>query len=361
MALIVLGAAGYFLAHPTEMKEADDSYKIGVVLGLTGPESIWSDYARKAADLAVEEVNNAGGINGHPVELVYEDSKSDPAGSVSAFQKLINVDHVSVVIGDVWAFTTNPLIPIADRSKVVLVSPTVMDTSVEGSSPYFYTLGHTIDSQRAAVELFFQKNPEIKTASIVCWNDTWGQSNIALFKEVASEHGVSIVSEDCTGDFAENYRTIIAKVKVKRPDAILATVSSPVIAPFMKAVSEFGIESKILTTNVVVEGTTVWHIPASQLSTTWFTDWVPDEVFLKAFKSKYGVYPIMESQNAYEAVRSVAQALKNNDRDTLDGLRSVHYASVDGSIDFSGDHNIVNKAEAKLYSVDPSGAFIEVK
>ena len=76
-----------------------------------------------------------------------------------------------------WSFITNPLIPIAEDKKVVLISPTVMDKSVEGESDYFYTLGHTVDSQRNAVNKFLEMNPGAKTAAVFCWDDAWGRSH----------------------------------------------------------------------------------------------------------------------------------------------------------------------------------------
>mgnify|MGYP003393993309 FL=1 len=80
----------------------DDPIKIGVVYGLTGPASSWTDYGIKAAELAVSEINENGGVNGRLVELVIEDSNSSPAKAVAAYQKLTDIDKVGAVIGDVW-------------------------------------------------------------------------------------------------------------------------------------------------------------------------------------------------------------------------------------------------------------------
>lgn len=356
--LIIIGV-GVWASRVNVSESMHTPYKVGVVLGLTGPASTWSEYAKKAADLAAKQINDAGGVNGRSIELVYEDSKTTPAGAVSAFQKLTDSDHVSVVVGDVWSFITNPLIPLATTKKVVVVSPTVMDKSVEGSSPYFFTLGHTVDGQEAAVGKFFDLNPDIKTAVIGCWNDAWGKAHSDLFRKVASEKHVTVVGEECTADYSDDYRTFISKVKAKNPDALLLTTSNPDVV--FKAINELRLTAKVLTTNVVVDAVVVRHVSPVLFSRTWFLNWEPNKEFVDAFESTYGSYPIMESQNSYEAVRAVAKALEKNDSNVLKGLESVRYESVDGEVDFTGDHVTVNKAQAKLYTVDAKGKFSEAK
>jgi len=327
--------------------------KIGAVLSLTGQASTWSEYAQKAADLAVKDINDSGGVNGKKLEIIYEDGQTQPAVAVSAFQKLISADNVSVAIGDVWSVLTNPLIPIADTSKVVLISPTVMDQSVEGSSTYFYTLGHTVDSQKSAIEQFLAMNSTTKTAAIVCWNDAWGQAHTDLFKEILQEKGIRLVAQECTSDYSDDYRTSLAKIKAMHPDVMLVTTSNPLA--FFKARYELGITVPMVTTNVVVDAIEDQHMSRNYALGTYFTNWLPDQQFIQEFEAAYGMYPIMEDQTSYEAIRSIAKALAIDPGNLLEGLQQVKYQGVDGPIDFtSGNHLEIDNAVAKLYRVDTS-------
>ena len=77
-------------------ESATSTYKIDVVYGFTGAAQSWSDYGRMALELARDEINQAGGVNNKKIELIFEDSKPTPAGSVSAFSKLTSIDRSSI-------------------------------------------------------------------------------------------------------------------------------------------------------------------------------------------------------------------------------------------------------------------------
>ncbi len=334
----------------------NDPIKIGVVYSLTGGASTWSEYAKQAADLAVKEVNDQGGINGQSIKLLYEDAKTTPAQAVSAFQKLTDVDKVTAVVGDVWAFVTNPMIPLSQAKRVVLISPTVMDKSVEGSSDYFFSLGHTIQSQEGAVKKFFDRNPDVKTVSIICWDDPWGQADLTMWKGILVEKKIKILSEDCSADYSIDYRTEMAKIKAANPDALILGSSSGVIKVALQRIAEFKIKAKILGTSTIVEALEGQSFTQDTLQNIWFTNWEPSAEFVRKFQGVYGKYPIVEAQNSYETIRSLALALKNNPANLLDGLKSVRYTSTDGVIDFTqGDHITVNQAQAILYKVTAVG------
>lgn len=334
----------------------EGTIKIGAVYGLSGSAATWSEYGKKAADLAVDEINNNGGVRGRKIEIVYEDGKTTPASDVSAFQKLITVDRVAVVIGDVWSFITNPLIPIAGDNKVLLISPTVMDKSVEGGNDYFYTLGHTVDSQRSAVDQFLAMNPTAKTAAVLCWDDAWGQSHKTLFTDALRGKGVKIIATECNGDYSYDYRATMAKIRSLNPDILLVTVSSGDGINFFKTRHDFGVTAPTLTTNVVVDVLENQKMPRAYGLGIYFTNWLPDQDFINKFQAAYGIYPSMENQNSYEAVRSIAKAFENNPQNVLAGLRRVKYQGVDGPIDFTtASHIQIDNAVAGLYRVDQNG------
>jgi branched-chain amino acid transport system substrate-binding protein len=333
--------------------------KIGVVYGFTGAASTWADMGMKGIDLAVKEINNDGGINGRKIEVFYEDSQTNPTKSVSAFNKLVLTDRVDVVLGDVWAFITNPLIPLVDQQKIVLISPTVIDASVEKSSPYFYTLGHTIESQRDAVNKFFDINKEIKTISVICWNDTWGMANKDLVLDVAKQRNIKILSEECLNDFSATYQSELTKIKALDPDAIYFNTSLPDVV--LKRIKDLGLgDKKALTLSTVTESIEVNKINVSYLKNIYFANWVPNEDFSEKFKKEYGIFPITESQNHYDAIRAIAMAIKNGG-ELNTSLKKIKFTSVEGyQLDFTkGDQLRVNEGKAGLYTYD--GEYHEIK
>jgi branched-chain amino acid transport system substrate-binding protein len=335
-----------------------ESVKIGVVYGLTGSAAAWSDFGKKAVDLAVKDINNAGGINGRKVEVIYEDSQTSPINAVSAFNKLVDFDKVEVVVGDVWSFVTNPMISVANSKEIVLISPTVMDASVENGGDYFFSLAHTIESQRSAVEIFFKNNTDIKTAYSLCWDDAWGNANSGLLKEIAIENGVEILGEDCTADFGATYQNEAAKIREANPDLILLTTAFTEIP--VKKIRDLGIESKILTTSILIDATETRGVEKNLFNNVYFTNWIPKQSFADRFYEEYGTQPWIEAQNHYETIISIAKAFEKSDN-ILEGLKQVKYEGVAGEIDFTtGDQIRVNKEEAKLYTIS-NDEYVEIK
>jgi len=101
----------------------EEPIKIGAVLPLTGTESSWGADAKEGIELAVEEINSRGGIKNKKIEIIYEDGQCKPEPAVTAAQKLINVDRVSVIIGEICSSATLAIAPITETAKVVLISP----------------------------------------------------------------------------------------------------------------------------------------------------------------------------------------------------------------------------------------------
>jgi len=88
--------------------------------------------------LAVDEINKSGGVAGRQVQVVIEDDHTDPKQTVSAVQKLIVVDHVNALIGGTWDFLANAAIPVIDRQKMVMITPSALPDTLEKTSPYLF-------------------------------------------------------------------------------------------------------------------------------------------------------------------------------------------------------------------------------
>lgn len=122
-----------------EKKEAKE-IKIGVIFPLTGDAAIWGQNDKEGADLATEEINNPGGITGKKIRLIYEDSQANPGMGVSAFKKLIEVEKVPAVIGDIASSVTLAIAPIAQEKRVVLLSPGATAPKLSEAGPYFFRI-----------------------------------------------------------------------------------------------------------------------------------------------------------------------------------------------------------------------------
>ena len=308
--------------------------KIGLVYALSGPAAHWGDNGRKAAELAAKEINQIveSKGSGRKVELLFEDSKTSSPGAVAAFKKLVELDKVDVVVGDVWDFLTNPLIPLSQRSKKLLLSPCVVADSIEGKSDYFFTLGLQIRLIRKALNRFFEINSGVKTAAIIVWDNPWGQAHNKVWKDVLAAHGVTLLEERAVYGFDHDYRADVAAIAKKNPDLLLMGFHQERI---IRGIHELNFHPKILTTNDLLTVQLDKLLPDDDMEGAYFNDSNPDAAFVATYTKAYGKAPHFEAHNHYQAVKVAAAAVAENAVDPRQALVKVKFNGVAGPVDFT--------------------------
>ena len=352
-ALVAILSLSFSLGARAEDKERSP-IKIGVVYGFTGAAQVWSEYGRMGLELALDEINQKG-INGRTIALLFEDSKSIPAQFVSAYQKLRNIDNVDLIIGNVWSYLTNPLIPLAARDRTVLFSPTAMPESIEHTNQFFFSMGERISSIREAVDQFFKVNSEVKKVGVFCWEDTWGQAYLKIWNEVAAANGVEVIARACTSDFTSDFKTDVAKMLSTKVDAVIIAHKAETV---LRRLREHRFVGKVLATSNIVEDIKMKGSDEKLFEEVFVTDWRPSEEFLDKFRSKFNQEPVAEAHNSYETLRALAMALSSSETDLPHALKGIKYSGVAGPIDFSFAP-FVNLSIAKLYKVQ-RGDFVLV-
>ncbi|NDC36757.1 MAG: amino acid ABC transporter substrate-binding protein [Proteobacteria bacterium] len=326
---------------------AAEPYKIGVIYGFSGAAQKWADYGRKGIDLAADEVNQAGGIDGRPVNIIYEDNQTDPKQSVSAYRKLVSNNKVDAIIASNWSILTNPLIPLSAQDKVVVLSPTVMDASVQGKSDYFFTLGHKIESVREPLKQFLNLNKSIRRAAFLCWDDAWGQANLRIWEEEAKAKSVKVVATLCQNDYGSDFRSEVTRISALKPDVVFVGMYPERVASRMK---ELGLNLPIFTTSVVLEPMRDPGFPAELFDNMYFAYWPSSDSFREKYITRYGEEPLIEVENHYEAVRSLAKAFGGGSGTLLTKLKRISYEGVTGRIDFR-DSFVANHSGGSLMQV----------
>ena len=129
-------------------KNDDGEIKIGVILPLTGPGAPYGQAEREGIELAINQFNAGGVVNGkRKIRLIIEDSKTEPASGVSAINKLIQLDKVKVVIGDLASSVTLAMAPIAESHKVLLITPGASNPKISDAGDYIFRLYPSDDYQ----------------------------------------------------------------------------------------------------------------------------------------------------------------------------------------------------------------------
>jgi len=323
------------------------TYKIGVVLGLTGPAQVWGEYARLGLELARDEINSNGGVAGKEIKLIIEDSKTQPAQAVSAYTKLVKVDKVPIVIGDVWDFITNPMIALAKRDDTLLFTPTTMPSALQAKGRSIFTMGHKETGITAAVEQFFKMNQGVKRVGILCWDDAWGNTYLRVWRDAIEKAGAKEVVAVCNNNFTTDYRTDILKIAAKNVDAIFIAHLAEVA---LKRIREQGLNVPVLTTSNVVEDLKIKKAPKEIFEGIFLTDWKPSDEFVQRFKAKYDREPFVEAYLSYDTLHALAKGLALGDSDLPRALSTIRYQGSVGMIDLS-DPLSANQSKASLFRV----------
>ena len=322
--------------------------RVGAVLALSGPAQAWGQAAREGIELAVEDLNREATTAGTPhVEVQFEDSQTQAAGAVSGFQKLVSIQKSEAVIGDVWDFLTNAMIPLSERAKVPLVS-TIVDKATLRAHQYFFTTGQKIDSITASVEKFVARNSTLKRGAIFCWDNDWGYSYNTIWEQSLKAASGDIVGKICLNDFASDWRAEVQKLLPRHPEIVFIGFQTDRI---IRRLREQRATPVILTTSNIVEQLADKTFPSEIFDGVYFTDWRPNAQYSAAYEKKFGHRPILESHNSYEALRSIYRAAVANRRELAVGMKQVKYTGVAGRIDFT-ESNAGNYSNARLFRIE---------
>jgi branched-chain amino acid transport system substrate-binding protein len=229
VALIVLGGLIWWGTSQHTVAPVGDTYKVGVILPLTGDAAVYGEPLGKVLQIGVDEINAAGGINGKPMELIVEDGKCNGQDGANAAQKLINVDQVQIIIGGFCSSETLAAIPIAEGAKVAMISASASSPKLTGISNYFVR-NYPSDSAQGKVLADIAYNDKgWKNVAFIQEQTDYAQGVYQAFSDEFQKLGGSITNESFPTETTD-FRSIVSKVKGEKPDAVFLSVQTPASA-----------------------------------------------------------------------------------------------------------------------------------
>ena len=200
--------------------------KIGWLGPLTGDAAAYGEPMQNVSKLALEEINASGGINGNPIEFIYEDAKCTGSTAASAMQKLANVDKVQAVLGGLCSSESLAAIPVAESSQVFLFSAASSSPDLTGINDYF-ARNYPSDAAQGAVlaNLAYNQMGWTEVAFIQEQMDY----PLGIFKAFEKEFislGGTVTNEQFATALTD-FRTILAKIKAQDPDAVFVDPQTP--------------------------------------------------------------------------------------------------------------------------------------
>jgi len=326
--------------------------KIGGIAPLTGDAAVYGLMSQKIATLRFEEINAAGGIHGHPLEIIWEDGKCDPGESSRAAQKLVNMDKVSVILGGVCSGETLGAAPITERNKVILMSGISTSPEVTKAGDFVFRTSPSDSSQGKILGEYASKH--FKKVGLLTEQTDYALGVSTVFKENFSGE----TAEEKYLSSESDFKTRITKLKNENVEALLIIPqSAPKEEIILKQLQEQNWTTPLLVNEIStsnLETTKKFAEFLTKNKTIGANFVAPDNAELNAFFAKFtdrfGT-PLDYTNYAagvVDAIDVLAKVLRETHdvtdtkalRDALYGLKN--YEGVFGPLQFdaNGDVNI---------------------
>jgi len=222
-----------------------EEYKVGAVFAITGPASWLGEPERNTALMIEEEINKAGGINGHPLKLIIEDTVGDATKTVNAVKKLINSDKVCAIIGPSRSGCTLAVVPIMQEAKVPLVSCAAAESIVlakDGTQNKWIFKTPQKDSHAAEKIFEDMKNKGINQIAILSGTTGFGAQGRKQLIKLAPAWGMEIVADETYSPKDSDMTVQLTKMKGKKPQAIVNWSIVPAQAIVCKNMQQLDME-----------------------------------------------------------------------------------------------------------------------
>jgi branched-chain amino acid transport system substrate-binding protein len=216
--LVALAALGLAAASP-----ASAQIKIGFQAPLTGFAATDGKSAKIAADMAIEEINAAGGELGQKLELITYDDQAKSDQAIFTANKLIGEDGVKLVVNGSYSASGRAAAPVFQNAGVVMIAAYGVHPDITRAGDLMFRLVHLGPPQGRATALFIGNDLKLKKISAITMDNDYGQATMDGFLEAAPKYGLEVINKYSYSLSDRQFGSIVASVKRDNPDGVYAT------------------------------------------------------------------------------------------------------------------------------------------
>ncbi len=346
------------------------SIKVGALNSLSGTMAISEVTVRHAIDLAVEQINAAGGVLGKQIQLVGEDGASEPTVFAEKAEKLISSDCVAAVFGGWTSSSRKAMLPVFESANSLLYYP-VQYEGLEASPNIFYTGATT--NQQIVPALDYLKEKGVKSLYLVGSDYVFPQTANRIIKAYAEANGIEIKGEDYTPLGSTDFSTIINKVRTADADAVFNTLNGDSNVAFFREYKNVGLtpqDMPVVSVSIAEEevgGIGVQNIDGQLTAWDYYQtiDTPVNNEFVKAYKDKFGAdKPTSDPMEAaYVSVflwkNTVEKAGSFDVKAIQDNADGVTFEAPEGLVTIDGENHHITKT-ARIGEIRPDGLIYTV-
>ena len=312
----LLGAiAGAFALSTVAMPAAAQDIVVGYQLPLTGSQSHYGEMFRNAATLQLEKFNAAGGVGGRKVQIVYEDSKSDPKEAVNIARKFVDDKRIVAVLGD---FASGPSMAAGE----VYGKEGMAQLSQTASHPDFLKVSNwqfrniTTQAQEGPFNAAWLRDAGVKTVAVIGLQNDWGLTATGEFAKAFEKLGGKVTSTELFNPGTRDFKAILTKVSQARPEAIYFAMFYEEGALILQQARQLNIAAKLYSASPFYEPKLLELAGPAAEGVSLSTTFVPDnpaphvQAFVREYTARYKQAPNQFAAQAFDASGILFEALK---------------------------------------------------
>ena len=340
---------------------AEDAIKIGAFFDLSGPAAFIGTPTRLVADMVVDKINKAGGVNGKPIELIIGDTEGDPAKAVNIAKKFIYKDKVAAIIGPTRTGTGMAVKKIIHGGQVPTFMTVGGDPVIMGGEklgPFDWVFKSPQRSSVAVKRLYmYLKDKGLTKIALLTASDGFGKDGVRWLTTLAPDFGIDVVAQEAFGPKDTDMTAQLTNAKNAGPQALVVWTIGPAGSIVSKNKTQLGIDLPLFQCHglpgpkyieLAGKASEGDRMPATKLMVV---DALPDsdpqkpviEEFIRLYTDGYGYdkqFPInTHSGYAWDAIMIVANAMKQAGTTTAADLRAA-IEQTKGYVGVSGVYNI---------------------
>ncbi len=365
-----------FISGCTVKQETnEDEIKIGINYELSGEVATYGQSSVDGIELALEEINAAGGVLGKKIVWDKVDNKSEPAEATNVATRLITQNKVVAILGPATSGNVKAASPVSMQNKVPLLSGSSTDDDVtvdaNGVKEYIFRLCYTDSFQGTAMANYATKSMEAKKAAILIDNASDYSKGLAKnFKETFIKNEGQIVAEEAYVAGEKDFKAILTKIKTKDFDIIYLPGYYEDVGLIIKQARELDIDQPVLGADGYDSPKLTEIAGEEALNNVFFSnhyssqDTAPIVVdFRKAFKEKYNKEADGFNALGYDIAKLLVDAIERADSEESEKIKDAlkateDFEAVTGTLTIDENHNPI-KAITVIELVDGEHTFNE--
>ena len=342
--------ASCFAAYASGKNDSSDNIRIGGIFPLSGDVAVYGVDCRNGIEMAFEEINMAGGVNGRQLQLIAEDDEGNPETTVNAYRKLVTRDRVNVIIGSLTSGCTLAAASLAQSQQVLLIAPAATAVPVTEVGDFIFRACFIDPFQGTVGGRFVTEELGLKrTAVLYDISNDYSVGLYESFKAAVEAAGGTVAAESySTGD--RDFYAQITKIKSAEPEVVYLPDYYATVALIARQLRNSGIDTPIV-------GADGWdgvidNAGDEMLNGFYSNHYAADSTdpkaaaFVKAYETRYGAKPTGFGALGYDCAYMLRDALLkvsdlSNSVAIRDAFRATNGSYVTGNLSFDENRNPV--------------------